>query len=376
MLLKRAILPLIIASSLAHQVALAQDDECKDMEGTPPGLYVTTDEGLVFMVKDDQTIELAPGESAFADESQMTCIKKVPAFLDWPCTTDAAQSRKFATFRIEDLQSSDNRVKEIVQRYFEVPEVIEPIPNWLEGESSMTLNFSEIVPFSSADYWFQPSPAIEIMDERRPRVLLISLFVGINRVVVDNFSVDALRKYFSGADIPVVFVFNDSNVVPVSYFGANVSMEEIQKAFYERKIKLADVPMWQLGDHHFSPTAAEYKKLFDLPDLAELDPIRVEALKAQLETFGFSKKPVFVTLLEGGGLYIDDPAIVSVALSMGIARLPTVIIFVEQDDHLRRCGPGTPAGTSGVSGATTPPGGANPPPGSGPPPPPPPASDS
>ena len=376
MLLKRAILPLIIATSLAHQVALAQSDECKDMEGTPPGLYVTTDEGLVFMVKDDQTIELAPGESAFANETQMTCIRKIPEFLDWPCTTDAAQSRKFATFKIEDLQSSDNRVKEIVQRYFEIPEVIEPIPNWLDGESSMSLNFSEIVPFSSPDYWFQPNPAVDILDERRPRVLLISLFVGINRVVVDNFSVDALRKYFSGADIPVVFIFNDSNVVPISYFGANVSMEEIQKAFHERKIKLADVPMWQLGDHHFSPTAEEYKKLFDLPDLSELDPIRVEALKAQLETFGFSKKPVFVTLLEGGGLYIDDPAIVSVALSMGITRLPTVIIFVEQDDHLRRCGPGTPAGTSGVSGATTPPGGANPPPGSVVPPPPPPVSDS
>lgn len=375
MLLKRAILPLLIASSLAHQSVLAQDDGCKELEGTPPGLYVTADEGLVFLIKDDNTVELSPGESAYANDTQLTCINKVPDFLDWPCTTDAAQSRKFATYKIDDLQASDNRVNEIVQRYFEIPEVIEPIPNWLEGESSMSLGLNEIVPFSTPEYWYQPNTQIDILDEKRPKVLIISLYVGINQVVVDNYTVDALRRHYGGAEIPVVFVFNDSNVVPISYFGANASMEEIQKAFYDRKIKLADVPMWQLGDHHFSPTAEEYKKLFDLPDLADLDPIRVEALKAQLETFGFSKKPVFVTFLEGGGLYIDDPARVSVALSMGIGRLPTVINFIEQDDHLRRCGPGTPVGAGGVSGATTPIGGANPPPGSVSPPSPP-VSDS
>jgi len=376
MLLKRAILPLLIASTLASQVGYAQDDECAELEGTPPGLYVTSDEGLVFLIKDGKTVELSPGESAFADENKLNCIKKVPEFLDWPCSTDAAKSRKFATFTIGDLTSTDNRVKEIVQRYFEIPEVIEPIPNWLEGESHMSLRFNEIVPFSGPDFWYKPSPAIDILDEKRPRTLLISLFVGTNQVVIDNHTIDALKKNFGNSEIPVVFVFNDSNVVPVSYFGPNASLEEIQKAFNERRIKLADVPMWQLGDHHFSPTAEEFRKLFKLPAIADIDPLRVEALRAQLETYGFSKKPVFVTFLEGGGLYIDDPARVAVALEMGIESIPTVINFVEQDDHLRRCGPGTPAGSSGVSGATTPIGGANPPPGVVVPPPPPPTSDS
>lgn len=370
MSLKRAILPLLIASTLASHSAFAQD-ECVELEGTPPGLYVTADEGLVFLIKDDQTVELSPGESAFANETQLTCIRSIPKFLDWPCSTDAAQSRKFATYKVADLQTQ-NPVKEIVQRYFEIPEVIEPIPNWLDGESNMNLPFDEIIPFATPDYWYQPDASVDILNEKRPKTLLISLYVGINRVVVDNFAVDALRKHYKGGEIPIVFVFNDSNVVPVSYFGANVSLEELQKAFNERHIKLADVPMWQLGDHHFSPTAEEFQKLFDLPDISTIDPIRVEALKAQLETYGFSKKPVFVTMLSGGGLYIDDPARVSVAISMGIERIPTVINFVEQDDHLRRCGPGTPVGSGGVSGATTPIGGATVPPGAPSPSPPPP----
>jgi hypothetical protein len=226
----------------------------------------------------------------------------VPEFLDWPCSTDAAQARKFATYSIDALEGNDI-VKQVVTRYFNVPEVIEPIPNWLEGESTTTLEFSQIVPFSSPEYWYKIDPKVDIMNEKRPKTLLISLYVGINQVVIDNYTVDALRKYYAGKPIPVVFVFNDSNAVPVSYFGANISLEETSKAFNERHIKLADVPMWQLGDHHFAATVEEFKKNFDLPSFDEVDPLRREALGAELETYGFSRKPVFVTLMDGGKIH-------------------------------------------------------------------------
>ena len=35
---------------------------------------------------------------------------------------------------------------------------------------------------------------------------------------------DALRKELGSDEIPVTFVFNDSNTVPISYFGDNVSL--------------------------------------------------------------------------------------------------------------------------------------------------------
>jgi hypothetical protein len=368
--LLRAVLPALIASALASASLQAQNaaGECEEIQGTPPGLYATTDEGRTFLIKGDKVIELAPGEAAYANENQLKCIKAVPEFLNWPCATDAAQTRKFATYSIDKLEAG-NIIQQIVQRYFEIPEVIEPLPNWQEGESTVKLDFKDIVPYSSPEYWYQTDPAVDIMDEKRPKTLLVSLYVGINKVVIDNYTVDALTKFYNGKEVPVVFLFNDSNAVPVSYFGSNVSLEEISKAFNERKIKLADVPLWQLGDHHFSASAEEYEKFFDLPKMEDIDPLRQEALAANLETFAFTRKPVFVTILEGGKMYIDDPDRVRVALNMGITRLPTVINFVESDSELARCGPGTPVGSSGVSGATTPIGGAIPP-GTVPPPPP------
>jgi hypothetical protein len=48
---------------------------------------------------------------------------------------------------------------------------------------------------------------------------------------------------------------------------------------------------------------------------------------------------------------------------MGITNIPTALIFIEPDMVLARCGPGTPAGASAISGSTTPIGGAIVPPG-------------
>jgi hypothetical protein len=373
------LLPAFIASALASTAVHAQsaNENCVEVEGTPPGLYATTDEGRTFLMKGDKMVELAPGEAAFADENKITCINKVPEFLDWPCSSDAASSRKFATYNFAEL-NPDDLVKQVVKRYFEIPEVIEPVPNWLEGESHSSLDISEIIAYSSPEYWYKPNPSVEFMHEKRPKTLLISLYVGINRVVIDNYAVDALRQHYGKEKIPVVFVFNDSNVVPVSYFGSNVSLAEINLAFNERHIKLAEVPMWPLGDFHLSPSATEFEKLFDLPKLEDIDGLRREAISAQLETYGFARKPVFVTMLEGGKMYVDDPDRVRVALSMGMDQFPTVVNFVEADSHLARCGPGTPVGSQGVSGATTPIGGAIAPPGTTAPPPAtePPASDS
>jgi hypothetical protein len=375
---KRALLPTLIASTLASTNVLAQSDsgECEDIEGNPPGLYATTDSGRTFLIKGDKTVELAPGEAAFADENGLTCIQSVPQFLDWPCASDAASSRRFATYRAADLEADQSVIKQVVQRYFEIPEVIEPVPNWLEGESHTDLDVSEIISYSTADYWYQPDSSVDILHEKRPKVLLISLYVGINQVVIDNFAFDALIEHHGGDSLPVVFVFTDSNVVPVSYFGSNVSLEEVSKAFNERRIKLAEVPMWPLGDHHFSPSAEEFEKYFDLPELGDIDAQRREAIEAQLEIYSFTRKPIFVTMLEGGTMYVGDPARVRVAIDMGISELHTVINFVEQDSHLARCGPGTPAGSEGVSGATTPIGGPLAPPATSVPPVDPSASDS
>ena len=374
--ISKLLLPAMVATALSG-AALAQDRECIELEGAPPGLYTTTDEGRVFVVKDGEILELGPGEAGYAGEGKLGCIRRPPRFLDWPCSTDAARSRMFNTYSISDIAAS-NRIKEIVQRYFEVPEVIAPVPSWEDGEYHGEFDIEDIIQFSSPDYWYQVDDNTPVLSGKRPRSLLVSLFVGTNQVVLDNNMLDELRQELGSDTIPVTFVFNDSNSVPVSYFGSNVSLEEVLKAFTERGIKLASVPLWWQGDHHLRPTIEEFEKFFDIPALEDISEEKRAALRADLEAFGFSRKPVMVSLFaDSGTMAVDQPARVRVAASMGYTQIPTNVFFVEPDVVLARCGPGTPVGSSGVSGSTTPTGGATVPPGGVVPPPvEPPASDS
>ena len=361
--LSKAILPVLIASVLSGN-AWAQDD-CVEIEGTPPGLYATTDEGRTFLVKDGKTVELGPGQAGFADESGVKCIKKPPTFLDWPCSTQAAQSRMFNTYTVDEL-TEKNKIQEIITRYFDVPEVLAPIPNWIDGEYNAVFDFKDLLQYASSDYWYAPNPNRPFMDPKRPRSLLVSLYVGINRVVVDSYEIDLLRKELGSDQIPVTFVFNDSNVVPISYFGPNVSLEEVHKAFFERGIKLADVPMWWLGDYHLQATIEEYEKFFDIPPLEDISPEKVQAIRAELESEGFTRKPFIVTIMsESAAIVIDQPERLRVAASMGMKRMPLVFNFVELDSVLARCGAGTPIGygNNSISGETPPPGGTVIPPG-------------
>ncbi len=130
----------------------------------------------------------------------------------------------------------------------------------------------------------------------------------------------------------------------------------------------------------------EFEKFFDIPALEDIPADRQAALKADLETNGFTRKSIIVTLFaQSGTMAVDQPERVRVAASMGLDRIPTTFSFIEEDNIVAHCGPGTPMGTSGVSGSTTPIGGATVPPGTpvAPPPtepeipvPPPPASPS
>ena len=350
----KALLPALIASALAGNAWAQSNADCEELEGTPPGMYTTTDEGKTYISKDGKTVELAAGESGFADEGEVKCIKKPPAFLDWPCSTQAAQSRMFNTYTIEEIES-ENKIQEIVQRYFDIPEVLAPIPSWIDGEYNAIFNYNDLIQFTSPDYWYFPNPDRPILSGKRPHSLQVSLYVGLNLVVIDNYMIDALRQDLGNNDIPVTFVFNDSNTVPVSYFGANVSLEEISKAFNERGIKLAEVPMWWQGDYHLTPTIEEFEKFFDIPALDQISAEKQATLRADLEAHGFTRKSIIVTIFaESGGMVVDQPERIRVAASMGTKYIPTNFNFIEPDQIVARCGPGTPVGSGAVSGSTTP----------------------
>lgn len=376
MALNKAILPALISAALASAAispGVVAQEECAELDGSPPGLYTATDEGKTFIEKDGRLVEIDVGEAGFADENEAKCISQVPDFMDWPCSTDAAKSRKFATYSIDDIASEPNRAEAIVRRYFEIPEVIEPIPRWKDGEYHMTMSLDEIIQFTGEEYWYHLYSPEAATSPKRPESLQISLYVGLNRVVVDRNMLGPLVSEHGEDEIPVTFVFNDSNAVPISYFGANVSLEEVLKASVELGIKVDEVPMWELGDYTLRPSAEEFEKYFDLPSLDAIPAETAAALRADLEANGFSAKPIFVSLLtETQQFVVDQPQRVRVAISMGMTKIPTYLITVEPDSVVARCGPGTPLGASGIAvpGPPGPPASATVPPGPPPPPPP------
>lgn len=388
-MLLRKTLPLAIASLLVAGSTYAAGN-CVELEGSPPGLYTTTDEGQTFLIKDGNIVELGPGDSGFADESGVKCIERTPAFMDWPCSTDAARSRRFATYAIDEL-GDGNRAQQVVDRFFEVPEVIEPIPRWKDGEYHMLMDMDDIAQFASTEYWYVPHSPERMINEKRPKTLQIALFVGINQIVVDSRHLRILNEHFGGKNIPVVFTFNDSNTVPISYFGPNVSLEEVATASQERGINLAAAPMWELGDYHLMASVAELRNFFDIPAIEDIPAERRQALRAELEAVGFSKKPVFISIADGPtGMFIDQPQRVAVAADMGMNNIPLHVSIIQPDILVQHCGPGVPLATDGSVSVddsimssqtgTTPPGGSTVPPAGGvvppPPPPEPEASDS
>jgi hypothetical protein len=343
--LNKSLLPALIATALASTAAFAQDSK-------EPILYTTTDEGKTILTQGNQTVEVGPGEAATADESGVRLVAQVPDALGWPCSLQVANDRKFPAYQMDDLPEG-NKAREIVRRYLEDAEVIEPSPRFRNGGSHGSFSVAELMEFVSPEYWYMPENSQAILADKRPDTLLVSLYVGINKAVIDNHAFKAMQE-LHGDSIPTLFVFNDTNVVPVSYFGPNVSMEEVLKAYTDRGIRTADVPMWELGDININPSGAEFEKLFDnIPALEDIPPDRQAALQVDLEKNGFSKKPIFVSVMGGTDtIAVDQPERVRVAMSMGIKNIPTLIQVVEVDVVLQRCGPGLSSG-SGADGGTT-----------------------
>jgi len=121
--------------------------------------------------------------------------------------------------------------------------------------------------------------------------------------------------------------------------------------------------MWWQGDYHLTPTIEEFEKFFDIPPLEDINPDKRAAIEADLRENGFTRKSIIVSMFsESASMAVDQPERIRVAASMGMTRIPTTFNFVEPDAILARCGPGTPVGSTGVSGSSTPIGGATVPP--------------
>jgi hypothetical protein len=333
----------LLISSLLMEQALAQQNEeqqeCIDLTKAPPGLYVTVDQSQVYLIKDDKIVELDPGESAYANETELACLKVRPDILAWPCGTAEDLSRlKAQPFTVEDLPSV-GVVGEVARRYFEDNEALDPPIEWLNGEIHTTLPAEEFAVPDSSAYWYLPGEDGPLASSKRPKTQLIGLFWSTKQLIIDGSTLEELKAQYSGSEIPTVFVYFEDNEVPISFFGSDVTLKEIFDAYLERGIEVAPPPVWYAGDHTLKVDISEFEEYFDIPPLEEIDEDRVAAIKASLETYGFSTKPVTVSMMgQSGTMIIDQAEKVRVAASMGISAIPTVVFHFSPVAHLSGCG--------------------------------------
>jgi len=332
-----ALITLILASTQA--VAQSQESECLELEGTPPGLYVTVDQSQVYLTKDGKVVEISPGEAAYANETQLACLKVPPRMLAWPCGSAEALIRRMApVFSLDEL-SPVGVVQEVKRRYFEENTALGPPIEWLNGENHGKLHASEFDGLDTSAYWYLPGGPDPFASPKRPRSQLVSLFWSTRQAVLDTNTLDQLRADSEQAGIPVVFLYHRDYEVPISFFGVGVSLKQLQDAFLNKGIQAAPVPVWYAGDHHLKVSISEFERLFDIPAAAEISPARFQALTEELKAYGFTHMPVLVSMMaESKGMILDQPERVRAAAELGINDIPTVIFYYTSSSHLEKCG--------------------------------------
>jgi hypothetical protein len=343
----KARLSVFIALALSTPLAMAQD-------AVKPGLYTTVDQDEIYIIQGGQQIDVKTGETVRVTADGLQFVDSPPAFLAWPCGTGFAPNRGgLETFSASSLPPGDE-IAAVAQRYFESAQVLEGNPRWLNGESHMSLPAEQIDQFVSNASWYQAGPPDAMMAAQRPDTLLIGLFFGTGQVVVDNNQLPALKEKYGDDPIPVVFQYQEENVVPISFFGAAPTPQMIMRAFQENGVKLADVPMWYAGDKHLEVPPGELASMAGVPPASEMDPARLQQMQDDLRENGFGGKPVTMAMTSGGDApIIAEGARLRAAEAMGMGAVPVMFSAFDSSSHASFCGLAPPVAAAGALGTFT-----------------------
>ena len=338
-------LPLVTASLVAAMAVQAQEQPV-------PGLYTTVDESEIYVItRDGQQTDVKTGESVRINADGLSFVTDRPGFMNWPCGTGFAPNLgTLETYTLEDLPASD-RIAQVVDRYFLEQQVPGQSPRWLNGEAHTAIPAAEIDQFVSNAFWYKSGPTSTKMQSLRPDTLLIGLFYGTGQVLVDGNQYASLKDRYGDDPIPVVFQFQEENVVPISYFGDVATPGQIAKAFKESGIKPADVPMWYAGDYHTQAAPGALADSLGVPPVGELDPDGQEKLREDLQQNGFRQKPVTLALVSGSEeIIVDEGERLRAAETLGITQVPVMFSVYDQNLFSSQCGLAPAIAAAGVLG--------------------------
>lgn len=270
-----------------------------------------------------------------AGELYTTALELMGYLPGWTCGAAPDTHLYDPVYNINDLPDP-RRVAEVASRYFESRARLAPFPDWPHGEYHMLASAAELLALVAqpqTDFWYRPGPAQATPGGQPRETVLIGLYPGTNRIVVDTTAARIRQWRDQGQTrIPVTFVYNLAPQRPISSFPDEVSLEAVMEAFFRDGEELTPVPLWAVGDYHLEVSGAELTAQFELPDREAIEPARYQALRDDLAAHGFSRKPVLATLMNSGGYRrLAEPDRVRVALDQGIERFPVTLFYQRLD---------------------------------------------
>ena len=347
---RRAPLTALIALALGLPPTLSAQNQ------PVPGLYTSVDESEIYIIQPNgDQVDVRTGEAAVVNQDGVTFITDRPAFLDWPCGTALAGNRgNLPTYSLESLPPED-RIGQVTDLYFSNQQILEGSPRFENGEIHGTFSAAEIDQFVSNARWYTTGDAPPGMSAKRPDTLLIGLFYGTGQVVVDTNHLESLKAIYGDEPIPTLFLYEEENVVPISWYGDNPSPEQILTNFQTSGVKPADVPLWYAGDRHITVDPNRLADLAQVPPLSSMSPERQAEVREDIEQNGFRAKPVSLALVPGQEQYIaDEGERLRVAAAMGILEIPVMVTVYDAGVIAGQCGLEAPVEAAGVLGAMAP----------------------
>jgi hypothetical protein len=348
----------LLILALASWPGLAQEEpapvgEQAEEEPVTPGLYVTVDEHSVYIIQDEQQVDINAGETAFASEALVESMESTPGFMNWPCGGSIGGQEALETYSIGDL-APGARISQVARRFFEEQQVLVPEVRWSGGEFHTHLSGAEIDEYVTYSRWYSTGEALPDMAAKRPDTLLIGVFYSTAQVIIDTNHLDHLKAVHGNAGIPVVFEFHAEHEVPISFFGSEPDFEAIAKAYAERGLMLSKVPMWYAGDRHLEMSPGDLSRLLGLESPESMDPARLAELQQGLQNGGFLLKPISLFLMPAGGKTIaDEPDKIIAAQSLGLETIPVTLSFFEAALPTARCGLPVMLDAAGAAGQSS-----------------------
>lgn len=270
-----------------------------------------------------------------AEEYFTSAFSLQDALPGWACGAGGASSRggPYADhYGVDDLPPR-REVAEVARRYFEEAMVMQPQPDWLNGDFHMLAYTGELVDLASDDHFYRRSARAVTEGESLVHPIMVSLYGETGEIVLDVSRDELLSFQERGVErLPVVFHFNKDFQRAVTDIRADSDLGEVIGMFNSEGAELTPVPLLGAGDHHLMTSLEELADLFEIPERDDIDPVRFAALTEELAAEGFSRRPVVVTLYsEQESRWVDDPERLRAAIESGIEEAPVAVLYHRLD---------------------------------------------